>query len=151
MGSILGIGLVLLFIVAATQVVMLIIVTSRLVKMPLWAPLLVPTSRSAVEDVLPVLDTARAELEHNGFRYIHTRRVRSIISASGVPYGFCDVYYHLEQDIHAEVYPAPVPTPRKLCDIYLWNTFVDGSALLTVNNLIHSLIPYPRGVRRQGI
>lgn len=147
MDSILGFGLALIGIFVFVQAVMLIIVVSRLVKLPLWAPLTLPIQRRTVEDALPVLDTAQPVLEQNGFRYMHTRKARPFIAIDGMPPGFCDVYYHPEHDIHAEVYLAGVPTPTRLCDIYLWNTFVDGTALLTVNNLMHSLIPYPRRVK----
>ncbi len=147
MGSILGLGLAFACLLAATQVIMWVIVVSRLVKMPLRAPLVLPIQRDLVIDVLPVLDTVQPQLEQNGFQYMHTRRVRSLVAIVGLPPSYCDVYHHAEQDIHAEVYLAAPPTPHKLCDIYLWNTFVDGSALLTVNNLVHGLIPYPSSIR----
>jgi len=146
MDSILGLGVAFLGLLAVSQVIMLTIVASRLVKMPLWAPLVLPIQRDTVKDALPVLDTARAELERNGFRYIHTRRVRSLVSIAGMPSSFCDVYHHGGDDIHAEVYLATPPTPSRICDIYLGNSFLDGTALLTVNNLAHSLMPYPRNV-----
>lgn len=147
MGSILGLAVALAGLMVAGQVILWMIVVSRLVKMPMRSPMVLPIQRSLVEDVLPVLDTVRPQLEQNGFQYMHSRRARSLIAVVGVPTNYCDVYYHSGQDIHAEVYLATPPTPHQLCDIYLVNTYVDGSALLTVNNLLHALTPYPSNVR----
>lgn len=146
MHSILDFAGVLIALFVVLQLMQIILVASRMIKLPLWRPLTIPIRRSAVEDVLPVLDTAQAELLRNGFRHMHTRRTRSLVAAPGVPPMFCDVYLHPQHDVHAEVYVTEVPTPERLCDIYLWNTFVDGSSLLTVNGRKHLLIPYPRSV-----
>ena len=128
------------------QAISLIVVVGRLVKMALWAPVTIPIQRALAIDALPVLDAARPVLGQAGFLYTHTRRVRSIIAADLVPPGFCDVYYHASHDIHAEVYVASMPAPGRLFDVYLWNNFIDGSALLTTNGLAHTLIPYPHRV-----
>ncbi len=147
MDLILGVGLAVVGLLAATQLILWIVVASRLIKMPLRAPLPLPIQRSSVVDALPVLDSARAPLEDNGFHYTHTRRVRSLVAIHGLPPSYCDAYYHAEHDIHAEVHLATPPTPHKLCEVYLWNTFVDGTALLTVNKLMATLIPYPSNIR----
>ncbi|MFZ6760725.1 site-2 protease family protein [Undibacterium sp. Ji50W] len=143
MDLVLGLGATFIAIVLLVQVVTLVISTNRLLKLQLWSPLKTPCVRSALGELTPVLDAARPELEQAGFRYMHSWRERSMICAGDMPYSYVDVYHHLGQDVHAEVYPAESSSGGRLYNVYLWNTYIDGNALLTVNKLLHSMIPYP--------
>ena len=122
--------------------VSLIVMTSRLLKFQLWAPPAAQVRREEAGELLPVLDAGRAALEQQGFRYLFTRRTASQIASPSMPAVYSDVYDHPEHDVRAEVLPAALPTPRWPFDAYLWNSFTDGSALLTVNGLAHSLVTY---------
>ncbi|MBC3920362.1 site-2 protease family protein [Undibacterium sp. CY18W] len=146
MDLVLGLGATFIAIVLLVQVVTLVISTNRLLKLQLWSPLKTPCVRSAIGELTPVLDAARAEMEQAGFRYMHSWRERSLICADDMPHSYADVYHHLAQDVHAEVYPAESSSGGRLYNVYLWNTYIDGNALLTVNKLLHSMIPYPNRV-----
>ncbi|MFZ6721706.1 site-2 protease family protein [Undibacterium sp. Ji49W] len=146
MDLVLGLGVTLIVIVVLVQVITLVISTNRLLKLQLWSPLKTPCVRSAIGELTPVLDAARTELEQAGFRYMHSWRERSMICADDMPYSYADVYHHLAQDVHAEVYPSESSSGGRLYNVYLWNTYIDGNALLTVNKLLHSMIPYPNRV-----
>ncbi len=121
----------------------MIVIVSRLVKLQLWTPLFVNVPRSEAADELPVLDAARVVLEEQGFRYVNTRRSRSLVASTTLAPGYSDVYYHQELDIRADVSAAAMPSPRMPFDVVLWNTFSDGRVLMTVNGQVHQLLSFP--------
>lgn len=144
MDVILGLAATALGVFVFIQLITLIVISARLVKLQFWEPKMTPVARAEAESTLTVLDAARPALEQEGFRYIYTRRVRSfVISPSVLPF-HSDIYYNAEHDVHAEVVPASMPTPRRPFDVYLTNTYTDGGVLLTFNGLAHLLTPYPR-------
>ncbi|MFZ6656920.1 hypothetical protein [Undibacterium sp. TJN19] len=147
MDLVLSVGATLIVILLLLQVLMLAIGTNRLLKLQLWAPHKTACKRTSMSELLPVLDVARAELEQAGFRYMHSWRERSMIVSDDMPANLYDVYYHIGQDIHAEVFPAELSTSAQVYTVYLWNTYIDGTALLTVNRLMHALVPYPGRIR----
>ena len=124
----------------------LIVVSTRLVKLQLWEGLATPAVREAAGEDLPYLDAGRAVLEGEGFVYLRTWQVRSLIASSSVPAQYIDVYHHSLHDVRAEVSAAPFPTPQKPFAVSLWNSYTDGTALLTVDGLAHTLITFPRKV-----
>jgi Zn-dependent protease len=140
------IGVTVITVILLLKVLVLLIGMNRLLKLQLWTPRKTPCLRTASGDLLPVLDAARTEMEQAGFRYMHSWRERSMIAADDIPASYCDVYHHLAQDVHAEVYPSESPFEQRLYTIYLWNTYVDGKALLTVNGQLQSMVPYPSRV-----
>ena len=146
MNSILAICLGLLGFFVFMQVYLLVLGVSRLIKVPLRAALPAPVLRSAMGRSTAILDTAAPQLEQLGFRYMHSLRTRSPIAAEGMPFSFCDVYFHAQHGVHAQVTPAAVPTLHKLCDITLMNSFTDGSRLFTVDGAAHLLAPFPANV-----
>ncbi len=131
--------------IALMHFVVLLIVVSRLVKMPMWAPLIQVAPRPA-NDQGVVLMSAGLAMEAAGFRYMYSRRSRGLVASKARQPSYCDVYYHRDEDVHAEVFLASVPTPTRVYDVYLWNTFVDNKSLLTVDGRAHELIPYPKSV-----
>ncbi|MBI3731672.1 MAG: site-2 protease family protein [Burkholderiales bacterium] len=141
-----GIGVTVIAVILLLQVLILVISMNRLLKLQLWTPRKTPCLRIASGDLLPVLDAARTEMEQAGFRYMHSWRERSMIAANDIPASYCDVYHHLAQDVHAEVYPSESHLDQRLYTVYLWNTYVDGRALLTVNGLLQTMVPYPARV-----
>ncbi|MFZ6874975.1 site-2 protease family protein [Undibacterium sp. Di27W] len=141
------VGITVVAVVLLLQVLVLLIVMNRLLKLQLWAPRKTASLRTACGDLLPVLDAARIEMEAAGFRYMHSWRERTMIAANDSPANYCDVYHHLGQDVYAEVYPTTSPYDKRLHTVYLWNTYIDGKALLTVNDgMLHNLVPYPARV-----
>ena len=130
----------------ALQFSSLILIAARLVKLQLWAPTFTTVPRTDAAEELPYLDAAREVLEQEGFQYVSTRRVRSMIVEPSILDGHVDVYYHPDLDVHAETLAAGLPNPRVPFDISLLNTYADGSALLTVNGLCHYLLPFPKYV-----
>ncbi|MFZ6744011.1 site-2 protease family protein [Undibacterium sp. JH2W] len=141
------VGVTVVAVVLLLQVLVLLIGMNRLLKLQLWAPRKTASLRTACGDLLPVLDAARIEMEAAGFRYMHSWRERSMVAANDIPASYCDVYHHLGQDVHAEVYPTESPYDKRLYTIYLWNTYIDGKALLTVNGgMLHTIVPYPSRV-----
>ncbi|MBI1772605.1 MAG: hypothetical protein HYR68_09745, partial [Burkholderiales bacterium] len=123
-----GIGVTVIAVILLLQVLILVISMNRLLKLQLWTPRKTPCLRIASGDLLPVLDAARTEMEQAGFRYMHSWRERSMIAANDIPASYCDVYHHLAQDVHAEVYPSESHLDQRLYTVYLWNTYVDGRA-----------------------
>ncbi|MFZ6734607.1 site-2 protease family protein [Undibacterium sp. Ji42W] len=140
------VGLTVIAVIVLLKVLVLLIGMNRLLKLQLWTPRKTPCLRAASGDLLPVLDAARTDMELAGFRYMHSWRERSMIAADDIPASYCDVYHHLAQDVHAEVYPSESPFEQRLYTVYLWNTYVDGKALLTVNGQLQSMVPYPSRV-----
>ena len=126
------------------HLVTLIVLSARLVKLQFRAPSIVPVARAEAASSLAVLDAARPVLEQQGFRYMVTRRVRSLVVSPSMFPAHTDVYYNAEHDVHAEVITASMPTPRRPFEVYLLNTYADGAVLITVNGLAHVLMPYPR-------
>jgi Zn-dependent protease len=146
MDSVLGLVAIVFGIFVSIHAFPLILVTSRLVKFQFWAPKFTVVAREEALAERPALDAARSLMEQQGFRYVDTRRVRAIVAATSMLPMHSDVYYHPEHDVRAEVHSASMPTPRWPFDISLWNTYTDGSALLTVNGLAHHLLTYPAGI-----
>ncbi|MES2299763.1 MAG: hypothetical protein V4582_22180 [Pseudomonadota bacterium] len=132
---------------AGLHLAALILVVSRLLRLPLWAPLSVPAAREKLGEMVQVLDLARALLEHHGFRYQHSQQVRSLAAIDGVSPGCCDFYYHAGHDVHAQVNPAEIATVTGLFSIHLWNVHVDDSVVVTVNGVLHALTQAPRRIR----
>jgi len=141
-----GVGTTVIAVILLLQVLTLLISTNRLLKLLLWVPRKTPCLRAASGDLLPLFDAARVEMEQAGFRYMHSWRGRSMIAADDIPVSYSDVYHHLAQDVHAEVVPAEAPGDKRLYNIHLWNTYIDGKALLTVNGLQQALVPFPARV-----
>ena len=136
-------GLSFVAVIVFLQVVSLMIGVNRLLKLQLWTPRKTPCLRHATGDMRTVLEAARAEMEQAGFRYMHSWRERAVTAAGDVPASYCDVYHHLAQDVHAEVYPSESPYEQRLYTVYLWNTYIDGRALLTLNGTLNTVVPYP--------
>lgn len=141
-----GVGPTVIAVILLLQALALLISTNRLLKLQLWVPRKTPCVRAASGDLLPLFDAARAEMEQAGFRYMHSWRGRSMVAAENIPVSYSDVYHHLAQDVHAEVVPAEAPGDKRLYNIHLWNTYIDGKALLTVNGLQQALVPFPTRV-----
>ncbi len=121
----------------------MIVIVSRLVKLQLWTPLFAAVARSEAANELPMLDAARTALEEQGFRYVGTRRSRPLLVSTTLSYVCSDLYYHPEHDVRADVSAAAMPSPRMPFDVVLWNTFTDGSALMTINGQAHQLLSFP--------
>jgi Zn-dependent protease len=124
----------------------LLIVTTRLIRLQLWAPHTVVIGRNLPAEWQTVLDYARPALQAEGFRYTHTRKHRSINANELDQDSYYDVYYHDGQDLHAEVHRSTRPTPLHACDIYLVTRYQDGRTLIGTNGLAATLIPYPASV-----
>ena len=101
----------------------------------------VPRAEAGLE--LLILDAAMPVLEAEGFRYVMTRRSMAITASPSMAASHCDVYFHPELDVHAEVNLAAAPTPRRVFDVILSNDCVDGTSLSTVNGISHQLLPSP--------
>ena len=143
-----------LWVVVATIAVFILLIlllgplfnVNLLLKLELWAPRKTACQRSNSGELLVLLDLARQELEQAGFRYMHSWSQRSMQASADFPASYCDVYHHLAQDVHAEVYPGKIADSKRLYNICLWNTYIDGRALLTMNGQPQSAIPYPSRV-----
>ncbi|MFZ3002749.1 MAG: site-2 protease family protein [Undibacterium umbellatum] len=141
-----GLGVTVVAVFLILQVLALLIGVNRLLKLQLWAPRKTPCLRAASGDLLPILDEARLEMEQAGFRYMHSWRERSIVAADDIPVSYIDVYHHLGQDVHAEVVLTEATVDKRPYTIYLWNTYIDGKALLTVNGMLQTMVPFPARV-----
>lgn len=122
----------------------LVLIATRLLKLQLREQEVIPIGRADAGQECVLFDAARNELEQEGFRYVSTRRTRSMVASPSTFPTHSELYYHALHDVYAEVAAASVPTPHSSFDVYLWNVYTDGSTLLTVNGLAHLLIPYPR-------
>lgn len=147
MSGIVSILIVIGCIIAYWWILGLIITTSRLIKTPLWASVITPVNRRSFGDLTIVLDTVRPLLEQHGFRYAYSRSQRAPQAMDCMTSDMRDIYYHPEHDVHAEVLLATKLEPGIFCRIYLWNTFVDGTALLTINGHRDEVTPLPSIVR----
>ncbi|MFZ6643856.1 hypothetical protein ACO0LL_29295 [Undibacterium sp. TC4M20W] len=146
MDLLLSVGITLIVVILLLQAATLLVSANRLLKLPLWTPRKTPCLRTASGGLLPILEAARAEMEKAGFRYMHSWRERSIIASEDIPASYCDVYHHLAQDVLAEVYPNESMLDSSLYTVFLWNTYVDGKTLLTINGSLQTRIPYPSRV-----
>lgn len=141
-----GVGVTVVAVFLILQALVLLIGVNRLLKLQLWAPRKTLCLRTASGDLLPIHDAARMEMELAGFRYMHSWRGRSIVAADDIPVSYSDVYHHLGQDVHAEVVLTEAAVDNRLYTIYLWNTYIDGKALLTVNGMLQAMVPFPARV-----
>ncbi|MFZ6709802.1 hypothetical protein [Undibacterium sp. TC9W] len=146
MDLLLSVGITLIVVILLLQAATLLVSANRLLKLPLWTPRKTPCLRTASGGLLPILEAARAEMEKAGFRYMHSWRERSMIASEDIPASYCDVYHHLAQDVLAEVYPNESLLDSSLYTVFLWNTYVDGKTLLTINGSLQTRIPYPSRV-----
>jgi Zn-dependent protease len=146
MDFILGLIASVVGIIVFIQVLTLVIITSRLVKLQFWEPVIALAAPGEEVETRLVLDAGRPVLEQHGFVYVHTRRTRlAIVAATPIPV-HSDIYYNAEHDVHAELSSSALPTPRWPFGVSLLNYYTDGRVLLTVNGLAHVLSPFPGNI-----
>lgn len=130
------IALLLIFVISPFLTV------SRFLKVQLWTPRKTPCLRSLSGELEVLLDIARPELEQAGFQYMYSWKIRAIHASEDIPPSYCDVYHHLDQQVIAEVYPCMLAQEQRLYTIHLWNVYIDGSALQTMNGPQVSVLPF---------
>lgn len=135
----------LVALVLFSQLIGVVIIAARLIRLTLQAPVSTSVPNASIpEDVLLVLDAAQPLLEKEGFQFLQMRQSsQMIVTPFEVP-AYCAIYHHPERNIHAQVMVAPEPTARWPFVVYLWNIFEEGRVLLTTNGQAHQLIPYPK-------
>lgn len=128
------------------QALVFVMSLSRYVKVALRPGTMVQAGPGDAGEMGAVLDTVAATLREQGFAFQHRLRIVPMIAAAGMPDAFGDVYYHHGHRVCATVQEAGLPDPSRLCDISLTTRFDDGSTVMTVNHLAHTLLPFPVAV-----
>ncbi|PWF46079.1 site-2 protease family protein [Massilia glaciei] len=146
MDVMLGLAATVLGVFVFIQLIQLIVISARLVKVQFWEPTIHAAGRDEAGLARGVLDAAREVVELQGFRYVSTRKVRPFVASVSTFPSYVDAYYNAEHDVHAEVAAASMPSPRWPFEVHLWNSYADGSGLLTVNGIAHGVIPYPANI-----